>query len=75
MRGGYVISFVIIIDRFEGEWAVLEHDGRTFNFPKTLLPADVREGDVLKISVTVDRKQTAGRRKAIEELADNLFED
>lgn len=66
---------MIIIDRFEGEWAVLERDKRTFNFPKALLPVDASEGDVLEISVTVDRKRTAGRRNAIEKLADSLFED
>jgi hypothetical protein len=36
------------IDRFEGEWAVLENDqAQTFQVPRAWLPADAREGDVL----------------------------
>jgi DUF3006 family protein len=39
------------IDRFEdGDWAVLEDDqGRTFSLPRRWLPAEAREGDVLKV--------------------------
>jgi hypothetical protein len=39
------------IDRFEGDWAVLEDaGGRTFNIPREWLPPDAREGDVLNAS-------------------------
>ena len=39
------------IDRFEGEWAVLEDEqGRMFNIPNRWLPAEAREGMVLRIS-------------------------
>jgi hypothetical protein len=39
------------IDRFEGtEWAILEDkDARTFNVPRSWLPAHSKEGDVVKI--------------------------
>lgn len=37
-----------IIDRFEGDWAVIEPDGGvTFDIPRRLLPNGSREGDVL----------------------------
>lgn len=40
------------IDRFEGEWVVLEDaSGHTFSVPREWLPADAREGDVLNASV------------------------
>lgn len=29
---------MIIIDRFEGKWAVIEYGDVTFNFPRELLP-------------------------------------
>ncbi|MGB9887732.1 MAG: DUF3006 domain-containing protein [Moorellales bacterium] len=65
---------MLILDRFEGEFAVIEHDGRTFDVRRELLPADAKEGDVLSIVIRVDRKATAERRKKIQALADSLFE-
>jgi len=65
---------VLVIDRFEGEMAVIEYNGRTFNLPRSLLPAEAKEGDVLRVSITVDKEQTAERKKKIECLMDELFE-
>ncbi len=66
---------IFIIDRFEGDWAVIEFEGTTFNLPRVLLSSTAKEGDVVKISLTVDKKATAERRKKIEKLMDELFED
>jgi hypothetical protein len=39
------------IDRFEGEWVVLEDArGQTFNVPREWLPGHAREGDLLEVS-------------------------
>ena len=38
---------MIILDRLEETLAVLETDDGMVNVPRELLPADVREGDVL----------------------------
>ena len=39
------------IDRFEGDWAVLEDEqGRTFSVPRHWLPTDAAEAAVLKAS-------------------------
>lgn len=65
---------MLIIDRFEGDWAVIEFGQITFNFPKRLLPKESKEGDVIVISVS-DRKVTANRARNIKNLADRLFED
>ncbi|UZQ81774.1 DUF3006 domain-containing protein [Thermoanaerobacter sp. RKWS2] len=62
-----------IIDRFEGDWAVIEYEDRTFNFPKELLPKEAKEGNVLKFDITIDREETEKRKKAIEDLAKDLF--
>jgi DUF3006 family protein len=45
------------IDRFEGsEWAALEDEtARTFQIPRTWLPADAREGDVVNASTEQGR--------------------
>ncbi|MFW0967947.1 MAG: DUF3006 domain-containing protein [Thermacetogeniaceae bacterium] len=66
---------MLIIDRFEGDWAVIEFEETTFNLPRVLLPSEAREGDVIRISVTLDKKATAERRERIEKLMDELFED
>jgi hypothetical protein len=64
---------VFIIDRFEGEWAVIEWDAKVFNLPRSLLPGGAKEGDVLRLSVEVDPRTTSDRRKRIRELGDKLF--
>ena len=62
-----------IIDRFEGEYAVLEIEaGKFVDLPRVLVP-DAAEGDV--INITVDRAATEQRRARIGELIDQLFED
>ena len=64
---------MFIIDRFEGEWAVIEWDGKVFNLPRSLLPGEAREGDVLRLAAEVDLRATSDRRKRIRELEDRLF--
>lgn len=66
---------MLVIDRFEGDWTVIEYFQRTFNFPKSLLPKEAKEGDVILINVSIDRKATANRARNIKKLADRLFED
>lgn len=53
---------MLIIDRFEGDWAVIEFGRTTLNFPKRLLPKEAREGDVIVISVSIDKKATSKRK-------------
>jgi len=70
---------LLIIDRFEGDQAVLEctwADGTTSteNWPRGLLPGTAKEGDVLTISVCVDEEATAVRRRAAQEATDRLME-
>ncbi|MDD2235187.1 MAG: DUF3006 domain-containing protein [Desulfitobacteriaceae bacterium] len=59
---------MLIIDRFEGEWAVIERDGTTFNIPRFLLPSDAKESDVITISISVDQTTTKERRQKGEEM-------
>ncbi|HHV35876.1 MAG TPA: DUF3006 domain-containing protein [Syntrophomonadaceae bacterium] len=66
---------MIIIDRLEGDWVVVEFEGGTFNIPKALFPQKVREGDVVRITIVVDEEATKDRKKRVEQLADELFED
>ncbi|NLM37659.1 MAG: DUF3006 domain-containing protein [Firmicutes bacterium] len=56
----------VIIDRFEGEYAVVElEDGSMAYLAAKLLPG-AREGDV--VLITVDHEATARRKKRIQGL-------
>lgn len=66
-------EFKLVIDRFEGAWAVVEYDGETFDMPRNLLPVTAKEGDTLTISLRIDPTETDERRKKIESLMDDLF--
>jgi len=53
----------IIIDRFEGDLAVIKYEDRTFTLPRLLLSKEAKEGDVLRIAVEIDHNATADRRR------------
>lgn len=63
-----------IIDRFEGDVAVIEYDnGNHFNLPRASLPESAKEGDV--IALTIDADETEARRNRISGLRKRLFVD
>lgn len=63
----------IIIDRFEGDFAVVElSDGKFINVPKELL-SFAKEGDVVDILVNVTK--TSERKKEVDDLINELFKD
>lgn len=66
---------MLVIDHFEGEYALIEMKRRIFHIPKVLVPKGAKEGDVIKIAVTVDKEATEKRKKSIDQLANSLFED
>ena len=65
------------IDRFEGDFAVVEKPDRTMmNIRLSKLPASAKEGDVLNIegdTITIDSTETAKRKKAAEDLVKELW--
>ena len=70
---------MIIVDRFEGDFAVLECDGgHVESVPRTLLPPGALEGDVLLLQAdgtyAVDADTTAARAAHIRNLMDQLFD-
>jgi hypothetical protein len=73
-----VILMKGIIDRFEGNIVVVEIDGETQDFPKSIFPKEAEVGDVVNIDgdkVTVDKKATEKLRKEIEYLMNEVWED
>jgi hypothetical protein len=64
-----------IIDRFEGAIVVVEINGKTQDFPKSIFPKEAEVGDVVIIEVMVDKKATEKLRREIEELMNEVWED
>jgi hypothetical protein len=62
---------MLIIDRFEGDFAVVETDKGMINIPKADMPNGAKEGDVLSIAINSD--ETASRKKRIEDKMNRLF--
>lgn len=63
----------VIIDRFEGDYAVVELNNKEMaDLPKTLLPEGSKEGDILNI--TIDQNETTKRIERIKKLTQDLWE-
>lgn len=59
---------MIILDRFEAEFAVLETDDGMENVPRTQIPTQAKEGDILcrtPNGYAVDETATAKRREKL----------
>jgi hypothetical protein len=62
------------IDRFEGDFAVVELENRQFvNIPRSAIPSKAKEGDIL--SIEVDKKETKAQQKNIKKLMDDVWAD
>ncbi|AGB19620.1 DUF3006 domain-containing protein [Thermoanaerobacterium thermosaccharolyticum] len=64
-----------IVDRFEGDYAVIEYGRITFNIPRLFLPKDAKEGDVVRFDIRIDKEETKMRSEHINSLADELFRE
>lgn len=63
----------VIIDRFEGKYAVVELENGTFgHISKTILP-NAKEGDVVLIQI--DHQETRKRREKIQKLMNEVWDD
>ncbi len=69
----------IIIDRFEGEYAVCETEEKMFiDIPKTDIPEEAKEGDILSKMDTgyrIEKTETEEKREEIKKRMNNLFVD
>lgn len=62
------------IDRFEGEFAVVELENQTMaNIPICALPSETKEGDI--ILVKIDAAETNSRREHIKKLMNDVWAD
>ena len=59
---------MIVIDRFEGEFAVCEFDGEMISIPKSSLPASAKEGTALELVIkdnSADRTRIANKQNSL----------
>ena len=64
----------IIVDRFEGNIAVVElENGQMLDCPKALLPDNAKEGSI--INITVDENATNEKLQKVTERMNKLFKD
>jgi len=64
---------MLIIDRFEGDFAVVETTNGFINIPREDLPANAGEGDVLTLSL--DKNETEARKDRIDGMMNSLFKN
>ncbi|HET7275261.1 MAG TPA: DUF3006 domain-containing protein [Longimicrobiaceae bacterium] len=58
----------MVVDRFEGDLAVVDVEGQMLDLPRWMLPEVTREGDVLRVSVsTQDDERLVAFRVSAEE--------
>jgi hypothetical protein len=69
----------VILDRFEGDFAVCEKKDRTMlNVKRDKLPPEAKEGDILNINddiITVDSAATTKRINTVNKLFADLFQN
>ncbi len=69
---------MLIVDRFEGDYAIIENEDEYYDVKKDRLPKDCREGDILILKnnvYTIDKKQTKLHKEFIRELQRSSFKD
>lgn len=66
---------MFVIDRFEGDWVIVEANRNIFKLPRELLPPEAMEGDVIRLNVQIDPAATENLKNRIADLARNLFKD
>ena len=67
-----------IIDRFEGEYAVVElSDGKMIDIDRSQLPMEAEEGMVIDISssININLGETKRRKEEIEKLTEDLWDE
>lgn len=63
----------VILDRYEGDYAVVElESGKLVNMPR-MLAMNAEEGDIIELRIL--EKETDERKAYIQNLANQLFED
>ena len=67
----------VIVDRFEGEYAVCEKEDKTMiDIERSKIPAEAKEGDALLVEdnkIIIDEEETKKREERIKDLTKDLW--
>ncbi|MGF1472937.1 MAG: DUF3006 domain-containing protein [Rubrobacteraceae bacterium] len=71
------MALTATVDRFEGERGevavlLVEPEQSPANVPRSNLPQEVSQGDVLRLQVRIDKEETEVRRQEIRERIERL---
>ena len=68
---------ILVIDRIEEEWAVIEYRpmNTTFSIPAALLPEDAGEGDIIELDITMQKDEALKLRRELERFLKENMED
>lgn len=65
---------IVVIDRFEGEFAIVETETeKLINMPKALIPKKAKEGSV--ISIELNEQKTKERQEKISKLMNRVWDN
>jgi len=63
----------LVIDRIEGETAILKNGTESISFPLNQLPADLKEGEILNISIYRDGAETEAQKQTAKEILNEIL--
>lgn len=63
-----------IVDRFEGDYAVVEYYQQVVKLPKVFLPVEAHEGDVLDVIIMLDVNETNKLKAEMKKFVDDVWE-
>jgi hypothetical protein len=63
----------IVIDRIEGDWAIVDMEGIIFSLPLGCLPEGAHDGHMLRLDVSADEPGTQKKRQEIIDLQKELL--
>lgn len=66
-----VVGLKFTIDRFEGEFAIVELESNEIvSIPRKILAKEAKEGDIIRVSI--EKEETESRKIQIQKKFDNL---
>jgi len=75
MERGFLKEIKAIIDRFEGDLAVLKLNGAEVLWPKTQLPSGMGEGDLIVFQILTDEESQKEKEQLAKDFINNLLKN
>jgi len=68
------MEYSLTIDRFEDKKAVLKTaEGKTIIWPKSMLPAEAKEGAVLNFTIAGDKEKEKNKKETAKDILNELL--